>query len=47
LKPTKSPLFVADNVLSHSNMKEFIEYMKQNYKTEIIDIGGGFLVAKK
>jgi len=44
---TNNTLIIADNVLSHKNMKEFIEYMQKNYNTEIININDGFLIAKK
>ena len=38
---------VADNVLSHNNMSEFLEYMKENYECSILEIDSGFLVASK
>ena len=45
---TNNAIIIADNVLSHGNMSEFKEYMNKNYKkTSIIDLGGGFLIAKK
>lgn len=40
-------IIIADNVLSHGNMKEFIEYMEKNYDTKVLDIGKGLLIAAK
>ncbi len=38
--------FVVDNVTNHDNMGEFVKYMEKNYTCEVVDIGGGFLIAK-
>lgn len=37
----------ADNVLSHGNMTQFLEYMQKNYDTKIENIGKGLLIANK
>lgn len=44
---TKDVTIIADNVLSHGNMKEFIEYMQKNYTCEIIKLGGGFIIGER
>lgn len=38
-------VIVADNILSHSYMGEFVEKMKKDHKCELIEIDSGFLVA--
>ncbi len=43
---TKNGILIADNVLSHGNMAEFIKYMQEKYKTEIIELDDGFLIAE-
>ena len=43
---TTNGIIIADNVLSHGNMAEFIKYMQEKYKTEIIEIDDGFLIAE-
>lgn len=40
-------LIVCDNVLSHSYMKDFIDFMHLKFDCEIVEIDSGFLVAKK
>jgi len=43
---TKNGILIADNVLSHGNMTEFIKYMQEKYKTKIIELDDGFLIAE-
>lgn len=43
---SKDFTFLVDNVTSHNNMSEFLNYVKKNYYFEIIEIGGGFLFVK-
>lgn len=39
-------LIVADNVVSH-NMGEFIDFMKERYDTELVELDSGFLVCRR
>ena len=43
---TSKTILVADNVISHNNMVDFITYISENYNCEILNIDSGFLVAK-
>lgn len=42
----KGGIIIADNVISHKNMDEFLDYMKENYSCEIVEIDSGFLIAR-
>ncbi|MCA9459807.1 MAG: class I SAM-dependent methyltransferase [Nanoarchaeota archaeon] len=42
----KNSIIVADNVISHNNMNEFLAYMKKNYECKILEKDSGFLIAK-
>lgn len=42
---SNNAIIVADNVISHSYMSEFIEYMKEKYLCQVVDMDSGFLVA--
>ncbi|MCA9495752.1 MAG: class I SAM-dependent methyltransferase [Nanoarchaeota archaeon] len=44
---SKNAIIVADNVISHNNMGEFLEYMQRNYDCRTLTIDSGFLIAKK
>jgi len=42
---SKKCTIVADNVLSHEYMEEFIEFMREKYFCEMINFDSGFLIA--
>lgn len=44
---SENVVVIADNIVSHGTTKDFVEYMRKNYKCEIIDIDSGFLVARR
>jgi len=37
---------IFDNVLSHGNMNNFLEYMNNNFECQLIEIDSGFLIAR-
>lgn len=39
-------VIVADNILSHSYMEDFVSSMKQKYLCDVIKVGSGFLVSR-
>lgn len=43
---TKNSYIIADNVKSHQNMNEFLEYMNLNFECELLNFDSGFLIAK-
>lgn len=38
---------IADNVISHSYMQEFIDYMDSKYDVHVLKIDSGFLIAQR
>ncbi len=43
----KEGYIICDNVKTHDKMDDFIEFMKKEFKCELLEFDSGFLIAKK